>query len=146
MSADREDVARMVAAVDRGARCEMCGGSRVVHFGGGASAPCIVCDSAYAAAPVRAVSVRRAEEIQAGAKRARRRFAVAVAIAAVVAVIVPMAVWATVAHARDPRGGLPACVTEDARDCYWDASEHGNGAGRSFTDRAGVVTFWEAGR
>lgn len=24
---------------------------------------------------------------------------------------------------------LPPCVTEDSDACYWDASEHGNGAG-----------------
>lgn len=29
---------------------------------------------------------------------------------------------------------LPACVTEDAPGpCRWDATEHGDGAGRSFT-------------
>ena len=36
---------------------------------------------------------------------------------------------------------LPPCLTEDSSDCYWDATVHGNGDGRSFIDRGGVVTF-----
>jgi hypothetical protein len=35
---------------------------------------------------------------------------------------------------------LPACATEDSAACYWDASTHGNGLGRSFwTDHAGTL-------
>lgn len=27
---------------------------------------------------------------------------------------------------------FPACATEDASGCYWDAAAHGNGVGTSF--------------
>lgn len=27
---------------------------------------------------------------------------------------------------------LPPCTTEDSNNCYWDASEHGNGVGYDF--------------
>lgn len=29
---------------------------------------------------------------------------------------------------------LPACASEDATNCTWDANAHGNGAGTSFVD------------
>lgn len=32
---------------------------------------------------------------------------------------------------------LPACGTEDASNCYWDAAAQGNGFGTSFIDIAG---------
>lgn len=32
---------------------------------------------------------------------------------------------------------LPACETEDAQNCYWDAQERGNGQGESFVDIRG---------
>lgn len=38
-------------------------------------------------------------------------------------------------------GELPACATEDSADCFWDATVHGNGEGRSFVDRDGHVTY-----
>jgi hypothetical protein len=37
--------------------------------------------------------------------------------------------------------GLPACVSEDSDNCYWDAQEQGNGEGRSFSVVDGVVTY-----
>lgn len=37
---------------------------------------------------------------------------------------------------------LPPCPTEDSVSCYWDAQQHGNGIGRSFTtDANGTVTY-----
>ena len=33
------------------------------------------------------------------------------------------------------------CVTEDSRDCYWDATIRGNGEGRSFWDIGGEVVY-----
>ncbi|WNO27760.1 membrane protein [Microbacterium phage Huwbert] len=38
---------------------------------------------------------------------------------------------------------LPPCATEDSDNCYWDASVQGNGEGRSFDVRDGVVTYWD---
>lgn len=34
---------------------------------------------------------------------------------------------------------LPACTTEDSTNCYWDAAQHGNGAGTSFIDIDGTL-------
>lgn len=37
------------------------------------------------------------------------------------------------------------CATEDSVSCYWDATKHGNGQGRSFvTDAEGNVTYLPA--
>lgn len=36
---------------------------------------------------------------------------------------------------------LDACPTEDSTDCYWDATAHGNGEGRSFIDLGGVPYY-----
>lgn len=36
---------------------------------------------------------------------------------------------------------LPACVTEDSRDCYWLATEFGNSVGRSFIDIGGETIY-----
>lgn len=36
---------------------------------------------------------------------------------------------------------LPACITEDSDNCYWDAQTMGNGKGRSFTVINGEVTY-----
>lgn len=37
---------------------------------------------------------------------------------------------------------LPPCPTEDSTACYWDAQQHGNGDGRSFTtDANGTRTY-----
>jgi hypothetical protein len=46
----------------------------------------------------------------------------------------------------DTFASLP-CVTEDAPGpCYWDASTHGNGEGRSFTiDTLGRIHYWDEG-
>lgn len=32
---------------------------------------------------------------------------------------------------------LPACASEDATNCMWNAAAHGNGAGTSFVDIGG---------
>jgi len=40
------------------------------------------------------------------------------------------AIW-TVANQQE-RGYLPPCQTEDSVNCYWDASEQGNGLGNDF--------------
>lgn len=38
----------------------------------------------------------------------------------------------------DPASTLPPCATEDSVSCVWDASQRGNGQGRSFwTDADG---------
>ncbi len=34
---------------------------------------------------------------------------------------------------------LPACPTEDSTDCYWDATQPGNGYGNSFVDIDGTA-------
>lgn len=34
---------------------------------------------------------------------------------------------------------LGPCPTEDSANCYWDATERGNGLGRSFIDRQGTL-------
>lgn len=36
---------------------------------------------------------------------------------------------------------LPACETEDSDNCWWDATEHGNGEGLSFVVIEGEVTY-----
>lgn len=36
---------------------------------------------------------------------------------------------------------LPPCASEDSQDCYWLASEFGNGSGRSFIDVAGETIY-----
>jgi len=33
------------------------------------------------------------------------------------------------------------CVTEDSTNCFWDATIHGNGLGRSFYDIDGEVVY-----
>lgn len=38
---------------------------------------------------------------------------------------------------------LPACETEDATDCYWNADVQGNGEGRSFVNIAGTAYYVE---
>lgn len=45
---------------------------------------------------------------------------------------------------QNPGDLLPACVTEDSRNCYWDAEQHGNGRGASFIDIAGVTYYPES--
>ncbi|MFG3176548.1 hypothetical protein ACGFZC_15990 [[Kitasatospora] papulosa] len=36
------------------------------------------------------------------------------------------------------------CAHEDSTACFWDASTHGNGVGRSFyADQAGNITYIE---
>lgn len=36
---------------------------------------------------------------------------------------------------------LPPCAEEDSQNCYWDASERGNGIGRDFIDINGQVIY-----
>lgn len=36
---------------------------------------------------------------------------------------------------------LPACPTEDSTNCYWDATQHGNGYGNSFVDIDGTAYY-----
>lgn len=44
--------------------------------------------------------------------------------------------------ARAPvQDSLPACVTEDSDNCYWDADVQGNGIGASFYTLNGVTTY-----
>jgi hypothetical protein len=38
-------------------------------------------------------------------------------------------------------GILLPCVTEDSDNCWWDATEHGNGEGLSFVVIDGKVTY-----
>ena len=38
---------------------------------------------------------------------------------------------------------LPACPTEDAANCRWDASRQGNEQGASFFDLGGFVFYVE---
>lgn len=37
-----------------------------------------------------------------------------------------------VGHPQSGTIQLPACATEDSDNCYWDAAQHGNGAGVPF--------------
>lgn len=45
------------------------------------------------------------------------------------------------AQIQNPGDLLPACTTEDSRNCYWNAKEHGNGRGTNFIDIAGVTYY-----
>lgn len=36
---------------------------------------------------------------------------------------------------------LPACLTEDSDNCYWDAPNTGNGEGKSFYIIDGFITY-----
>lgn len=60
-------------------------------------------------------------------------------------VLVPHAIaYAVVPHHTDDdmRASLrTACATEDSTNCYWDATLHGNGEGRSFIDIDGTLYF-----
>lgn len=38
---------------------------------------------------------------------------------------------------------LPDCPTEDGTNCIWDATEQGNGIGRSFVDIDGATYYLE---
>jgi hypothetical protein len=57
-----------------------------------------------------------------------------------------LAIWA-LNVATEPSGvadsGLPPCVEEDSVqiDCYWDASERGNGEGLDFIVIGGILTY-----
>lgn len=46
-----------------------------------------------------------------------------------------------VTQPAEPFGNLPPCPTEDSDNCYWDATERGNGEGRSFYVVDGEVTY-----
>lgn len=50
------------------------------------------------------------------------------------------------AYALSPspvQGGLdiPACITEDSTNCFWDAHTTGNGTGNSFIDVNGTAYY-----
>lgn len=36
---------------------------------------------------------------------------------------------------------LPPCATEDATNCFYDATAHGNGVGTSFVDVGGTAYY-----
>lgn len=36
---------------------------------------------------------------------------------------------------------MPPCATEDAANCAWNATEQGNGVGRSFVDLGGNAYY-----
>ena len=38
---------------------------------------------------------------------------------------------------------MPECATEDSTNCFWHASEHGNGQGTSFVDINGKAYKWK---
>lgn len=61
--------------------------------------------------------------------------------AAVVAGVLALATCAAVTV-----GLLPPCAYEDSTFCHWNAAERGNGLGRSFTNLAGVVIYWQGSR
>lgn len=44
-----------------------------------------------------------------------------------------------IAAIQEPRDLLPACVSEDAHNCYWDGGSNGSGA--SFVDFGGVAYY-----
>lgn len=45
-------------------------------------------------------------------------------------------------ESKDNGFSLPACATEDSDNCIWNAETMGNGKGRSFIVRDGVVTYF----
>jgi hypothetical protein len=58
---------------------------------------------------------------------------------AVGAVLGALGVWAFTIATDEPT--IPACATEDSTNCYWDATEHGNGSGQSFIDVNGTPYY-----
>jgi hypothetical protein len=52
--------------------------------------------------------------------------------------------WGGPEAVAPPESTLPACVTEDSDNCFWDAREQGNGAGLSFVTLNGT-TYYEGG-
>lgn len=88
-------------------------------------------------------------------------------IAAVVGIAIGTAACATIALANTPHhdddtfvsgvvlldngavvdtATMPACASEDATDCYWDAASAGNGEGRSFVDVDGTAFYVMEGK
>ena len=62
---------------------------------------------------------------------------------ALVAVVCTVAItWMILNPPPPPEPGvLLPCVTEDSDNCWWDATEHGNGEGLSFVVIDGKVTY-----
>lgn len=56
-------------------------------------------------------------------------------------VFVAASVLAGTAGAAIAEGALPACEMEDSDNCYWDASERGNGQGKDFKTLDGVTYY-----
>ena len=136
MGAMKNEIARMIEAVERGERCELCGGSGVVRFGGGKSAPCIVCEWASVSGPIPASGAVREPR----RRRFRGRIALQLVAVAVVAIVLGI-LAATAMASAGQSGALPACPTEDSRNCFWDAGAHGNGEGRSFVEVEGRIQY-----
>ncbi len=69
-----------------------------------------------------------------------RTWAVAITVATglCVGTLIEVPTWGA---PTDTHPTLPTCATEDSDNCYWDATERGNGKGRSFTVVDGVVTY-----
>ncbi len=57
------------------------------------------------------------------------------------AIMVGLLAWWLTEYTAETEAPLPPCATEDSDNCYWDADTMGNGEGRSFTVRDGVVTY-----
>lgn len=62
------------------------------------------------------------------------------ALAAIGTVIVGVGIGMSIDRSPNPPA-LPACETEDSDNCWWDATEHGNGEGLSFVVIEGEVTY-----
>lgn len=60
-------------------------------------------------------------------------------------VIIAMIAFGQLTLWAEGKEGLPVCSVEDASNCYWDADLHGNGQGRSFEIRDGVVYYEDGG-
>jgi hypothetical protein len=58
---------------------------------------------------------------------------------AVGAVLGALGVWAFTIATDEP--AIPACATEESTNCYWDATNFGNGSGQSFIDVNGVAYY-----
>lgn len=60
-------------------------------------------------------------------------------------IVVGLGVLGTIivtSEAREPLPpALPACATEDSDNCWWDATEQGNGEGLSFVVIDGEVIY-----
>lgn len=62
-------------------------------------------------------------------------------VALIVAVVIGAFIGTAMVDTSPNPPALPACETEDSDNCWWDATEHGNGAGLSFVVIEGEVTY-----